>query len=218
MNSQDQPDATNESRRLFKAFIATLAFVLLIWVLKLIEYFGGLEFAQFGIYPRRLDGLLGILLAPFIHGSFAHVFANSTSLIVIGSLLIYGYPRSARVVLPVVYLAGGFGVWLFAREAYHIGASGVAFGILFFVLTVGVLRRERRDIALSLIVFLLYGGMLSGIIPGEQDISFESHLSGALIGLVLGFLLRQRDPAPPRKQYSWELEEEEAENSDDQLP
>lgn len=133
---------------------------------------------------------------------------------VMGTVLIYGYPKSAKVVLPVVYLLGGFSVWLFARGAFHIGASGIAFGMLFFVLTIGIIRWERRTIALSLVVFLLYGGMISGILPGEQNISFESHLSGALIGLVLAFLLKHLDPAPPRKQYSWEIEETEPDNSD----
>ena len=189
-------------------------FVLLLWLIKLAEVLGGLDFTQLGIYPRRLDGLSGVLFAPFIHASFAHVFANSAPLIVMGTLLIYAYPRSAKILLPAVYLVGGFGVWLFAREAYHIGASGIAFGLLFFVLTIGILRRARRNVALSLVVFLLYGGMISGIIPGEQDISFESHLSGALIGLLLGFMLRHRDPLPPPRQYSWEIEETESEDSD----
>ena len=214
MNIQDRPDPTNDSGKLFKAFIVSLLFVLLLWLIKLAEVLGGLDFTQLGIYPRRLDGLSGVLFAPFIHASFAHVFANSAPLIVMGTLLIYAYPRSAKILLPAVYLVGGFGVWLFAREAYHIGASGIAFGLLFFVLTIGILRRARRNVALSLVVFLLYGGMISGIIPGEQDISFESHLSGALIGLLLGFMLRHRDPLPPPRQYSWEIEETESEDSD----
>jgi len=131
-----------------------------------------------------------------------------------GTMLLYGYPRAAKVLLPAVYLGGGVAVWLFAREAYHIGASGLAFGMLFFVFTVGVLRWGRRTIALSLVVFFLYGGMISGVLPGAHDISFESHLSGALIGIVLAFLLRHRDPEPPRKQYSWEREKTDADDYD----
>jgi len=106
-------------------------------------------------------------------------------------------------------------VWLFAREAYHIGASGLAFGMLFFVFTIGAIRWERRTIALSLVVFFLYGGMIWGVLPVARDVSFESHLSGALIGIVLAFLLRRRDPEPPRKQYSWETEETEETEADD---
>jgi len=214
MDIQSHPDATADMRRLRIAFIIALSFALLLWMVKLAEYFGGLDFTQFGIYPRRADGLAGILYAPFIHGSFAHLFANTTPIIVIGTMLLYGYPRAARVLLPVVYLGGGGAVWIFAREAYHIGASGLAFGMLFFVFTVGALRWERRTLALSLVVFFLYGGMIQGVIPAARDVSFESHLSGALIGIVLAFLLRHRDPEPPRKQYSWEREETEADDYD----
>jgi len=214
MDIQNRPDTAADTRRLYIAFAIALSFALLLWMLKLVEYLGGLDFAQFGIYPRRADGLVGILLAPFIHGSVAHLFANTAPIVVMGTMLLYGYPRAAKVLLPAVYLGGGVAVWLFAREAYHIGASGLAFGLLFFVFTVGVLRWERRTIALSLLVFFLYGGMISGVIPGAHDISFESHLSGALIGIVLAFLLRHRDPEPQRKQYSWEHEKTEADDYD----
>ncbi len=190
------------------AFAVAVSFSLLLWLIKLVEFLGGLDFSQFGIYPRQLDGLPGILLAPFIHGSFAHLFANTAPIIVIGTMLLYGYPRSAKVLLPVVYLGGGSAVWLFARDAYHIGASGLTFGMLFFVFTVGALRWERRAIAISLVVFFLYGSMIWGVLPSTPDVSFESHLSGALIGIVLAFLLRYRDPESPRKQYGWEREAE----------
>ena len=219
MDIQNRPDTTADTRRLYIAFAIALSFALLLWMLKLVEYLGGLDFAQFGIYPRRADGLAGIVLAPFIHGSVAHLFANTAPIVVMGTMLLYGYPRAAKVLLPAVYLGGGVAVWLFAREAYHIGASGLAFGMLFFVFTVGVIRWERRTIAFSLVVFFLYGGMISGVLPGAHDISFESHLSGALIGIVLAFLLRHRDPESPGKQYSWEREKTEADDYDwpDQL-
>lgn len=214
MDNQNRSDTTADMRKLGIALAVTLSFVLLLWVLKLVEYLGGFDFAQFGIYPRRADGLAGVLLAPFLHGSVAHLFANTAPILVMGTMLLYGYPRAAKVLLPAVYLGSGVAVWLFAREAYHIGASGLAFGMLFFVLMIGVLRWERRDIAISLLVFFLYGSMISGVIPGEQEISFESHLSGALIGILLAFLLRHRDPESPRKRYSWEHEETESDDYD----
>ena len=127
-------------------------------------------------------------------------------------MLLYGYPRAAKVLLPSVYLGVGVAVWLFARDAYHIGASGLAFGMLFFVFTVGVIRWERRTIAFSLMVFFLYGGMISGVLPGALDIFFESHINGVLIGIVLTLLPRHRDSESPRKQYSWEREETETDD------
>ena len=214
MDIQNRSNTTTDTKRLRIAFAVALSFALFLWVVKFAEYFGGLDFTQFGIYPRRAGGLAGVLFAPFIHSSVAHLFANTAPIIVIGTMLLYGYPRAAKVLLPAVYLGGGIAVWLFAREAYHIGASGLAFGMLFFVFTVGALRWERRTIALSLVVFFLYGGMIWGILPVAREVSFESHLSGALIGVVLAFLLRHRDPEPPREQYSWEREEAEADDSD----
>ncbi|MDJ0880482.1 MAG: rhomboid family intramembrane serine protease [Gammaproteobacteria bacterium] len=214
MYLKDSTHSTNDSRRLLIAFLVVLTFVLLLWLIKLIEYFIGSDLTQFGIYPRRLDGLSGVLFAPFIHGSIAHLFANSAPIIIIGTLLVYGFPRSAVVLIPIVYLIGGLAVWLFAREAYHIGASGIVFGMLFFVFTIGVMRWEQRTIALSLVVFLLYGGMISGVIPGEENVSFESHLSGAIIGIVMALLLKHFDPKPPTKQYSWEIEEDDTESAD----
>ena len=214
MDIQNRSDTTADRRRLYIAFAVALSFALLLWVVKLVEYLGGLDFTQFGIYPRRADSLAGILLSPFIHGSIAHLFTNTAPIVVMGTVLLYGYPRASKVLLPSVYFGGGVAVWLFAREAYHVGASGLAFGMLFFVSTIGVVRWERRTIALSLVVLFLYGGMIWGVIPGAHDVSFESHLSGALIGIVLAFLLRNRDPGPPRNQYSWEHDETETDDYD----
>ncbi|MDH3763730.1 MAG: rhomboid family intramembrane serine protease [Gammaproteobacteria bacterium] len=210
METRKQADTTSDTRRLRIAFGLAVSFALLLWAVKFVEFLGGFDFTRFGIYPQSVDGLVGILLAPFIHASFAHLFANTAPLIVIGAMLLYGYPRAVKLLLPAVYLGGGAGVWLFARESYHIGASGLVFGMLFFVLTIGVLRWDRRAIALSLVVFFLYGGMIWGILPAVEEISFESHLSGAVIGMVLAFVLRHRDPEPPGKQYSWEREKAEA--------
>ena len=214
MDIEKPSDTTSDTRRLRIAFAVAFSFALLLWVLKLIEYLGGVDFAQYGIYPRHAIGLAGILCAPFIHASVSHLFANTPPIIVIGTMLLYGYPQASKVFLPVVYLGSGIAVWLFAREAYHIGASGLAFGMLFFVFTVGVLRWERRTIAISLVVFFLYGGMISGIVPGASEISFESHLSGALIGILLAFLLRNRDPESSPRRYSWEDEETESDEYD----
>ena len=114
----------------------------------------------------------------------------------------------------------GIGVWLFARGAYHIGASGLTLGMLLFVFTIGVLRWDKRAIALALIVSFLYGSTIWGIFPGDPRISFETHFFGAAIGVVLAILFKTYDPAPPEKKYSWEDEadnmEEEGEQAEEQ--
>ena len=198
-----------DSHHLKRSFTIVAAFTAVLWLIKIIETLLGARLAQYGIYPGSLQGLGGILWAPLIHGSFTHLFANTAPLLVLGTALIYGYPKSAKIVIPEVYFVTGLGVWLFAREAYHAGASGLTFGFMFFVLLVGALRWDKRAIMLSMVVFFLYGGMIWGIFPNKPDISFESHFFGALIGTVLAVLLKNHDPYAPEKSYSWEEEDED---------
>ena len=200
-------DPQDDRKRLKQSFIIAAGFTALLWVIKLIEVISGARLVQYGVYPGSLLGLQGVLFAPLIHSSISHLFANTAPLLILGTALLYGYPRSARIVIPVVYLLTGLCVWLFARQVWHIGASGLTFGFMFFIFTIGALRWDRKAIALSMIVFLLYGGMIWGVFPGRPGISFESHLSGAVIGLVLAVLLRDTDPRPPEKKYSWEDED-----------
>jgi membrane associated rhomboid family serine protease len=204
----DPADLAEANRRLRRALLLCVAFVVLLWWVKMAEALSGVDLIPFGVYPRRLDGLLGIPLAPFIHGSVGHLFANSLPLILLGTALLYGYPKSARIVLPTLFLGTGLGIWLFGRESYHIGASGLTFGMMFFVFVVGALRWDRRAIALSCAVFFLYGGMVWGVFPSEPQVSHEAHASGAVLGALLAVVLRRLDP-PPAKRYSWEDEEED---------
>lgn len=212
--NESPPRPEDDTARLKRAFGLVAVFTIGLWVIKLSEVALGLELARYGVFPQRADGLAGILFAPLIHGSPAHLFANTAPLLVLGTALLYGYPRSARLVLPAVYLGSGLGVWLFARPAFHLGASGLTFGMMFFVFTIGVLRWDRRAIALALVVFFLYGGMIWGIFPGDPEVSFEYHFFGAAIGVILAVLLRNFDPRPPEKTYGWEGEEP----TDDEFP
>lgn len=208
-DSAEHSEVRQDSERLTRAFLLAAGFALALWLVKIVETVAGLDIVHYGIYPGRASGLLGILAGPLIHGSPEHLVANTAPIVILGTALLYGYPRSARIVIPALLLAGGLGVWLFARESYHVGASGLAFGMMFFVFTIGVLRWDRRAIGLALVVFFLYGGMLWGLFPSDPQVSYESHLSGGLTGVVLAFLLRQRDPPPPAKRYSWEHELED---------
>ena len=174
-----------DSRHIKRSFTIIASFTAVLWIIKIIESMLGIDLVRFGVYPGQLSGLAGILWAPLIHGSYAHLFANTAPILILGTVLMYGYPKSAKIVIPAVYFGTGLFVWLFARQAFHVGASGLTFGFMFFVFAVGALRWDRRAIALSMVVFFLYGGMIWGIFPNKPDISFESHLSGAIIGLSL---------------------------------
>jgi membrane associated rhomboid family serine protease len=208
----------SDGQRLRRAMLAAGLFILALWLIGIAEFVFEAGLARYGVYPRHLRGLIGILASPLIHTSWEHLAANSGAVFVLGTALLYGYPRSARLVIPLVWLASGALVWLCGRESLHLGASGLTFGMLFFICAVGLLQRYKKAIALSLMVLLLYGGMLSGLFPEDPKISFESHLAGAFIGAVLGFLLRHRDPPPPPKRYSWEDEPESDEHDNNPTP
>ena len=206
----------NDARRLRRSFFIAASFATVLWLIKLVEITFDIDLTPYGVYPLRASGLSGILWAPLIHGSLSHAFANTAPIIILGTALLYGYPRSAKIVIPVTYLGPGVGVWLFARGAYHVGASGLTLGMMLFVFTIGVLRWDKRAIALALIVSFLYGSTIWGIFPGDPRISYESHLFGAAIGVALAIIFKTCDPAPPEKKYSWEDEGDNVEDDGEQ--
>ena len=193
-----------------------ILFIALLWSLKFTEILTGLSLLEFGIYPGKLSSLPGIILAPLIHGSFEHLAANTLPLFILGITMLHIYPRSAIHAIPVIYLISGIGVWIFARPSYHIGASGLTYGMMFFIFFIGVLRRDRLPIALSMLVFFLYGSMIYGISPKlssiDPGISYEYHFFGAMTGIVLAFIMRNRDPKLPEKKYDWEDEPDDVED------
>ena len=183
-----------------------MAAIILVWLIKGIELFFAIDVSAFGVYPRDLTGIRGIVFAPMIHSSFEHLVSNTLALFILTTALFYQYPRAAKPVFLIIYLGSGLGVWLFAREAFHIGASGLTHGLMFFLFLIGVFRRDKPAMALAMMVFFLYGSMVWGILPTEERISFESHLFGALMGILCAIAFRNKDPKRPEKVYSWEQE------------
>ena len=198
-----------DSFHLKRSFALVAAFTIALWLIKIVEVLIGASLYKYGILPGQLSGIIGVFLAPLIHSSFSHLFANTAPLLILGTALLYGYPKSAKIVVPAIYIGTGLAVWLFARHTYHIGASGLTFGFMFFVFTVGAIRWDRRAIALSMVVFLLYGGMIWGIFPNEPGISYESHFFGAMFGIILAIVLRNHDPNIAEKEYNWEEDDED---------
>jgi membrane associated rhomboid family serine protease len=201
-----------DATRFRRAVITVVVFIGVLWIIKLADSGLSLDLYHLGVAPREPGGLLGIVLAPLIHGSWGHLISNSGVLLVLGIVLLYGYPRSAPGVLLLIYVGSGLGVWLFARSSYHLGASGLTHGLMFFIFVSGILRRDRLSIALSMIVFFLYGGMVWTVFPQQPGISWESHFFGALTGVIAAFVFRHNDPLPPVKKYDWE--DEDPNNSD----
>jgi len=212
----DIPDpaytSSERSRANFRlAFKIALGFVALIWLVQLWNWGLGLELERFGVRPREWAGLPGILFAPLLHSGFGHLAANSLPLLILGTGMLYLYPNSALKVIPSVYLGPGIAVWLFARASVHVGASGLVYGLVSYVFAAGLIRRDKRAIAASLLVCFLYGASVWGVLPILPGVSWETHLAAALIGLILAIALRHLD-IPPRKRYAWEDETNENED------
>ena len=208
-----EPTATAVARdraRVRYALVGAGALLAGIWVAWFAAWLLGWSLDDLGIRPRELRGLVGVLTAPFAHASFEHLMSNTLPMALLATLTLYCYRRAARLALPLIWILSGLGVWLFARASVHVGASGIAHGLMLFLFVMGLIRRDRLAVVTSLVVFFLYGGMLLSVLPRDPHVSFEYHLAGALAGVLAAFLLHARDPLPPRKRYSWEDEPEGA--------
>lgn len=196
-------------RRFRRAAGASALSVLLLAVVYAAQQ--GFDARLFAVAPGSAAGLFGILTAPLLHGSLEHIVANGVAVLLLGTLAGWVYPRATLRGLPLMWLGSGLGAWaLGAAGSHHLGASGVTHGLMFLVMGLALLRRDRAAIAASMIGFMFYGGMLLTVLPREPGVSWQSHLGGALGGLLAAWLFRRLDPATPRKRYSWEIEEEAA--------
>lgn len=181
-----------------------LIFPLLLWIIHIISKLINIYPYKLGVYPRHLSGVIGIITSPLIHSTYSHLISNSVPLAVMGLGIFYFYPKAAYRVFTFVYFCTGLLVWLFAREVYHIGASGIVYAFVSYLFFSGIFRRDNKSITLSLIVIFLYGGLVWGVLPGIEGISWESHLFGAITGIIAAFIFRNYDPI---KHYDWEDEE-----------
>ncbi len=200
----------SEKAKIINSIFYPTLFVVIIWLVKLAEVIFHYNFVVFGIMPLKFSGLIGIFTSPLIHGDVAHLSANSVPIWVLMATLFYFYRPIAWKVFILTYFVTGLWVWFFAREAYHIGASGVVYGLATFIFLSGIFRKESRLMAISMFVIFSYGGLVWGIFPQlfpEKNISWESHLMGILAGLALA--VYYKNEGPQRKKFSWELEEED---------
>jgi len=199
-------------RDIFKAVKFPVVFVLILIGIHFYSTKYGVRLSHFGVYPREFKGLFGILSSPFIHGDWKHLFNNSVPLIVLGSALFHFYNRLAIRVWIYSIIFTGILVWLGGRPSFHIGASGLVYALATFLFFSGFIRKHKPLMAISMIVVFIYGGMVWGIFPKDEHISWEGHLFGAINGLF--WALYYRDEGPQRKKYSWEIEEEILNNLD----
>lgn len=158
------------------------------WTVQIVNFLTGQQLNQFGILPRNITQLPGIVTAPFIHGDFSHLSMNTIPFVILASLVcVQGVGRFFSVSL-VIIVIGGLLVWLFGRDSYHVGASGWIFGLWGYLLAFGFFRRDFRALAIALIVIFSYGGLIYGLFSFDSKISSEGHLFGAAAGFICGWV------------------------------
>ncbi len=173
-----------------KALRLPLVFVFLMWLVQIFQATSGHDLGVFGIYPRDTHSLLGIITSPLVHGNWAHLLSNTIPMLILGSLLFLTYDTIAIKVWWLNYFLTEILVWCFARESYHIGASGIIYGLASFLLFSGFFRMDMKAIAIAIGVSAFYGGMVWGVLPLQPGVSWESHLFGGIVGIVLAFIFR----------------------------
>ncbi|MDR2806174.1 MAG: rhomboid family intramembrane serine protease [Dysgonamonadaceae bacterium] len=207
-----------ETKRLLYAFLFPCLFVWALWLILLMERGLGADWHRWGIYPRTLDGLRGILTEPLIHSGASHLLSNTVPLIILGWCLFYFYNEIGFAVMPVVWLLSGLLTWCIGRESWHIGASGLVYALSFFLFFSGIFRKYIPLMAVSLLVVFLYGSALWNMFPlaeiVDPTISWEGHLSGAISGLLGAVIFRNYGPQKPLEPEE-EDEPEEDEPDDD---
>ena len=196
-----------------------MIFLAIIWIIKASEELLGIQLSFMGVHPRNIDGILGIVTSPLVHGDWKHLISNSLPIFALVTILFLFYKKVAMRSLILIYVGTGLFVWLFAREyshneltgatrqVWHIGASGVVYGLISFLFFTGIFRRNLKSIVIALIILVAYGGSFLGILPNQEGVSWESHLIGGFVGIFVAFLYRNEVEETEEKVIV--LEEEE---------
>lgn len=202
-------------QRIVLAAIYPLFFIFTLYIIKILEVGMDWDFSHFGIYPLKKDGLIGILTSPMLHSDFGHLLANTFPLFFLSWCLFYFYRSIAPGIFFLIWLGGGAFVFLTGKPGWHIGASGLIYGLAFFLFLSGILRKHAPLIAISLLITFLYGGLVWRMFPyfSPIHISWEGHLGGAISGIVCAFAFLKHGPQKPDP---FSHEEEEEENHDEE--
>lgn len=176
--------------RFLSALKYALLFVIVFWIIEIIQYLG-LDLSSWGILPRSVHGLAGILTSPFIHGDWEHLMANTLPFFFLSVMLLTFYKRNASMYFILLWITTGVLTWIIGRSSWHIGASGVIYALAFFLVFGGIMSQNIKLILLSILVVFMYSGLVWGVFPQDERISWEGHLSGALSGILWAYLCRK---------------------------
>ena len=208
-------DNKAERRKFLGSLIVPLLIVVVMWVVKIVEVSLNTDFGRYGVTPHTARGLIGIFTLPFLHGSWEHLLSNSVPILVLGTALYYCYPTLANRVMLITYLASGLITWCIGNpDSTHIGASALVYGLNLFLIASGFIRGNRMLIVISLIMVFLYGSFIWGMIPSlaiPQNISWEGHLSGAVIGILLAIFLRKE--GPQKEVHHWDEDDDDEDDA-----
>ena len=181
---------TEKDNNIFSKLLFPIGVIVLMWLVKIVEVIQNHKYTRWGIFPRDIDGLPGIIAAPFIHSDWQHLMSNSIPMLALMSMVMVFYRRVAIPSIIIITVFTGFTVWLFARDAYHVGASGVVYGLVAFLAWTGIFRRNLKSIILALVMLVAFGSYFHGIVPNKEGVSWESHLFGGLVGIFTAFLFK----------------------------
>lgn len=204
-------------KQVYSSIFYPLLFVLFIWIVFWMQNTVQYNFVKLGVLPRDTSGLLGIITSVFIHGDIKHIISNTLPLLVLGMMLFYFYKKIAKPVFFWIWLISGLWLWIGGRNnanypTYHIGASTLVYGLASFLFFSGLFRRHLRLMVVSAMVVFLYGGIVWGIFPIKEEMSWEGHLFGMIAGILIAFNYRKE--GPQRRVYQWEEDDDSA----DELP
>jgi membrane associated rhomboid family serine protease len=181
----------------FVTWFFPMLFVFCMWLVYFMVQFLDIPIREYGVMPLKIEGLRGVLTSPFMHANLSHLFDNSFPLLFLLLSLFYFYRQVAWPVLWSVYIITGLFIWFFGRPSYHIGASGLVYGLAAYLFFSGIIRQYSRLIAISLIVVVLYGSLIWGIFPHKVEMSWEGHFGGGLAGWIMAILTRNYGPIKP---------------------
>lgn len=179
-----------------------IGFTCIMWLVFYIERRFLFDFSDFGIRPEEYWGIRGVFTAPFIHSGISHLWSNTMPLLVLGIALGYFYRQNVIKVFILGAIFTGLLTWFIGRPAFHIGASGVVYMLTFFLFFKGIFTKHYRMISLSFLVAFVYGSLVWYVLPVEEHISWEGHMSGAIVGIILAIFTRNKLPA--KNKYAWE--------------
>ena len=172
-------------RKNLKSLKFSVIILIVIWSVKLFEIVFDYDFTEYGVLPRKFNGLTGILFSPLIHSDVNHLLSNSLPVIILCLLIFNFYSQIAKKIFIYLYFISGLWLWCIGRESFHIGASGLIYAMASFLFFSGILRKNSQLSAVALLVIFVYGGLFWGLFPICQNVSWEGHLTGFIAGCCL---------------------------------